>query len=121
MSEESLEQNTGQDLEHAIDRASEAVAVQANALPDLARGDASGNPIGLDGVLSVPVELTVRIGQAKMTLAELVELGPGSLVALDRDAHEPADIFVNGKLVARGEVVTIDETYAIRISEITAS
>ena len=61
--------------------------------------------------------MTVQIGQAQMTLAELVKLGSGSLVTLDRDAHEPADIFVNGKLVARGEVVTIDEKYAIRVSE----
>jgi flagellar motor switch protein FliN/FliY len=53
-----------------------------------------------------------------MTLAKLVELGPGSLVVLDREAHEPADIVVNGKLVARGEVVTIEEKYAVRISEV---
>jgi flagellar motor switch protein FliN/FliY len=119
MTDEDLKQVKAEDLEHAIDSASEAVAVQTNELPDLAQVDLSGEPIGLDGVLGVPVELTVRIGQASMTLSELVDLGPGSLVTLDRDAHEPADVFVNGKLVARGEVVTIDETYAIRISEVT--
>jgi flagellar motor switch protein FliN/FliY len=119
MSDKSLEKNTEEALESAIDRASEAVSVQTNELPDLAPSGAGGEPIGIGGVLNVPVRLTVRIGQAQLTLAELVELGPGSLVTLDRNAHEPADIFVNGRLVARGEVVTIDEKYAVRISEVT--
>ncbi len=117
MSEDQV-QETGEALESAIDEATEAVSVQANELPELGGAGPEGQPIGLDGVLSVPVKLTVRIGQAQMTLADLVELGPGSLVPLDRDAHEPADIFVNGRLVARGEIVTIDDKYAIRVSEI---
>ncbi len=118
MSDET-KQETTEGLEAAIDKATEAVAVQANELPDLGETQANGHPIGLDGVLGVPVQLTVRIGQTQMTLSQLVALGPGSLVILDRDAHEPADVFVNGKLVARGEVVTIDNKYAVRISEIS--
>ena len=106
------------ELEQAIDDAAEAVAVQTNELPELAEGETSGEPIGLEGVLNVPVRVTVRVGSAQMALSELVALAPGSLVALDRDAHEPADIVVNGKLVARGEVVTIGEKYAVRISEV---
>lgn len=117
MSEDQVQEN-GEALESAIDEATEAVSVQANELPELDGVSQDGQPIGLDGVLSVPVKLTVRIGQAQMTLADLVGLGPGSLVTLDRDAHEPADIFVNGRLVARGEIVTIDDRYAIRVSEI---
>jgi flagellar motor switch protein FliN len=112
------EETNETEIESAIDEAAEAVAVQTNELPDLGEGADSGAPIGLDGVLNVPVQVTVRVGTAQMTLAELVELGPGSLVVLDRDAHEPADIVVNGKLVARGEVVTIEEKYAVRISEV---
>ena len=53
-----------------------------------------------------------------MTLAELIQLTPGSQVTLDREAHEPADILVNGKVVARGEVVTIDKTYGVRITSV---
>lgn len=106
------------ELEQAIDEAADAVAVQANELPDLDGEGPHGEPIGLDGVLNVPVSVTVRVGSAQMTLSELVALSPGSLLALDRDAHEPADIVVNGKLVARGEVVTIGEKYAVRISEV---
>lgn len=118
MSEETT-QDTEAAFEQAIDEATEAISIQANELPELAGVGAEGQPIGLDGVLSVPVKLTVRIGQAQMTLADLVRLGPGTLVPLDRDAHEPADIFVNGRLVARGEIVTIDSRYAIRVSEIS--
>ena len=106
------------DLEEAIDAATESVAVQANELDDLAQGDESGEPIGLDNLLDVPVQVTVQIGRARLTLAELVKLAPGSLVHLDREAHEPADILVNGRVVARGEVVTIGRAYGVRISSI---
>jgi len=118
MTEEQEIETTGEDIEQAIDEASEAVAVQANELDTLAVEGDVGVPIGLGGVLNVPVKITVRVGQTQMTLSELVELGPGSLISLDRDAHEPADVVVNGRLVARGEVVTIDEKYGVRISEI---
>ncbi len=120
MTDENIEEATDP-IESAIDEATEAVAIQANELPDLGATDDSGQPIGLDGVLGVPVQLTVRIGQTRMSLSQLVDLGPGSLVPLDRDAHEPADIYVNGKLIARGEVVTIDNKYAVRICGITQS
>ena len=118
MSDETNQENA-EGLEDAIDQAAEAVAVQTNELPDIGDAQGNGSPIGLDGVLGVPVQLTVRIGQTQMTLSDLVALGPGSLVLLDRDAHEPADVYANGKLVARGEVVTIDNKYAVRISEIS--
>ena len=119
MSEENVQEQTDQDLEQAVDEATAAVAVKANELRDLAADGAGGEPIGLGGVMDVPVSLAVRIGQTQITLAQLVDLGPGSLITLDRGAHEPADIFVNGKLVARGEIVTIDDKYAVRISSIS--
>ena len=103
-------ENANDSLENAIDDATEAVAVQASELGELSVDPATGEPIGLDNLLEVPVRVTVQIGKARMSLAELVKLGPGSLIPLDREAHEPADILVNGKVVARGEVVTIDST-----------
>lgn len=106
------------DLESAVDQATEAVSVQARELDELAAGGVEGAPIGLDSLLEVPVRVTVQIGRARMTLGELVKLGPGSLVPLDREAHEPADILVNGKVVARGEVVTIDASYGVRITSV---
>jgi len=108
------------DLEQAIDDAAEAVAVQASHLGELQVDPETGQPISFDNLLEVPVRVTVQIGRARMTLAELVKLGPGSLIPLDREAHEPADILVNGKVVARGEVVTIDSTYGVRITSVCA-
>ena len=105
-------------LEQTIDQATEAVAVQSSQLDELANDPESGDPIGLDSLLEVPVRVTVQIGRARMSLGQLVQLGPGSLVPLDREAHEPADILVNGKVVAHGEVVTIDDTYGVRITSV---
>ena len=105
------------DLEAAVDAASEAVAVQAQELEELAAG-AAGEEVGLSNLLDVPVRVTVEVGRVRMRLADLVHLAPGSLLELDRDAHEPADILVNGKVVARGEIVTIDQSYGVRITEV---
>ena len=106
------------DLEQALDDATEAVAVQASQLGELPLDPETGEPLGLDNLLEVPVRVTVQIGRARMSLGELVKLGPGSLFPLDREAHEPADILVNGKVVAHGEVVTIDSTYGVRITSV---
>jgi len=106
-------------LERAIDEATEAVSVQTAVLDELAPRAMTGEPIGMDALLDVPVRVTVQIGRSRLTLGELVRLGPGSLIPLDREAHEPADILINGKVVARGEVVTIDNAYGVRITSIT--
>lgn len=119
MSEETTP-NTGEDLEQAIDDATEAVNVQTGELQELEEGEGD-EPIGLDNLMNVPVKLTVQVGRTRLTLAQLVRLGPGSLIPLDREAHEPADIMVNGKVVARGEIVTIDDRYGVRIASVVAS
>jgi len=105
-------------LETAIDQAAAAVAVQNKVLDELTEGTVTGAPIGLQDLLDVPVRVTVQIGRARMTLEELVRMGPGSVITLDREAHEPADILVNGKVIAQGEVVTIDNTYGVRITQV---
>ncbi len=66
----------------------------------------------------VPVELSVEIGRTRMTIGETLKLGPGSIVSLNRLAGEPVDLLVNGKPIARGEVVVIDEEFGLRITEI---
>lgn len=111
----------GKALEQTIDAATEAVAVQASQLDELSGEAVTGDPIGLDNLLEVPVRVTVQIGRARMPLGDLVQLAPGSLIPLDREAHEPADILVNGKIVARGEVVTIENTYGVRITSLESA
>lgn len=77
-------------------------------------------PAGSDlGRLSdVPVELAVEIGRARMTVGATLELRPGSIVVLDRMAGEPVDLLVNGTPIARGEVVVIDEEFALRVTDV---
>jgi flagellar motor switch protein FliN/FliY len=105
-------------MDEALDEAAQAVLVETNKLDELTGGKASTEPIGLGNLMDVPVKVTVEVGRTRIPLGELVKLGPGSLLVLDRESHEPADILVNGKIVARGEVVTIDGAYGVRVTAI---
>lgn len=118
MSNENPPQPAASDVEAAIDRATEAVRVRTKELDELVEGSPSNAAVGLGQLHDVPVRLTVEVGRARLPLGELVRLGPGSLIGLDREAHEAADILVNGKVVARGEVVTIGEHYGVRITSL---
>lgn len=66
----------------------------------------------------VPVEVTVEIGRTRMTVGEALGLHPGSIVALQRTSGEPVDLLVNGTLLARGEVVVIDEQFGLRVTQV---
>lgn len=75
---------------------------------------------GLDLISDVELRLTVEIGGSKMLLRDVLQLGKGSVVELDRDSGEPADILVNGRLIARGEVNTVDDRMVVRIIEVVS-
>lgn len=72
----------------------------------------------LSPVLDVRVELSVEIGRTTMTIAETLMIGPGSIISLGRATGDPVDLLVNGKRIARGEVVAIDEEFGLRVTEI---
>jgi flagellar motor switch protein FliN/FliY len=74
----------------------------------------------LDRLRDVPVELAVEIGRTRMTIGETLALRPGSIVTLNRLAGEPVDLLVNGKPIARGEVVVIDEEFGLRLTEVVS-
>jgi flagellar motor switch protein FliN len=82
---------------------------------------APSGPPELERLHDVPVELAVEIGRTQMTIRETLALGPGSVVTLNRLAGEPVDLLVNGKPIARGEVVVIDEEFGLRVTEVVAS
>ena len=85
-------------------------------------GDTGGDGTPeLERLYDVPVELAVEIGRTQMTIRETLALGPGSIVTLNRLAGEPVDLLVNGKPIARGEVVVIDEEFGLRVTEVVAS
>ncbi len=74
----------------------------------------------LELLYDVPLRITVELGRTKMTLKQVLELSVGSLIELDKLTGEPVDILVNGKLIAKGEVVVIDENFGVRITEIVS-
>lgn len=73
---------------------------------------------GLDFVMDVPVEVSVEIGRKKMRIAEILRIGSGSVLELDKVAGEPLDIYVNNRIVARGEAVVVGDHYGVRLTEI---
>ncbi|MBC8326778.1 MAG: flagellar motor switch protein FliN [Verrucomicrobia subdivision 3 bacterium] len=79
-----------------------------------------GAPSNLDFLLDVPVKLSAELGSCKMTMQELLDLDLGTVVQLDKPANANVDVYVNQKLVARGEVVVAEDNFGIRIKEIVA-
>ena len=72
----------------------------------------------LDRLESVSVEVAVEIGRTNMTLGDALALAPGSIVTLGRPADQPVDLLVNGRPIARGEVIAVDEEFGLRVTEI---
>lgn len=81
-------------------------------------GAAPGTGTDIDLIMDVPVQLTVELGRTRLTIKNLLQLGQGSVVELDGLAGEPMDIFVNGYLIAQGEVVVVEDKYGIRLTDI---
>ncbi|MGE8569206.1 Flagellar motor switch protein FliN [compost metagenome] len=81
-------------------------------------GATSGSGSDIDLIMDVPVQLTVELGRTRLTIKNLLQLGQGSVVELDGLAGEPMDIFVNGYLIAQGEVVVVEDKYGIRLTDI---
>ena len=73
----------------------------------------------IDLIMDVPLEVTVELGRSNKSIKEILDFAPGTIIELDKLAGEPVDILVNGKFVAKGEVVVIEENFGIRIVEIT--
>ena len=72
----------------------------------------------LDVILDIPVTLSMEIGRTEITINDLLQLGQGSVVELERLAGEPMDVMVNGTLIAHGEVVVVDEKFGIRLTDV---
>lgn len=76
------------------------------------------NPANLSLVLDVPVSLTIELGGARLPMREVLQLNVGSVVQLDKQADAPVEMSVNGKLIARGEVVVIEDRFGVKITEV---
>lgn len=78
----------------------------------------TGEDLGF--VMDVPVEVTVEIGRRKMRIADVLKIGPGTVIELDKASGESLDILVNNRLLARGEAVVVGERYGIRLTEVVS-
>lgn len=104
-------------LEAAIIKALQDQNIIGNAAPATTMQSES-NPERLGFFLDLELEVTLRFGAKQMLLKDLLELGPGSVIELDRDVQDPADLLLDGKLIARGEVVVVNGNYGLRVSEV---
>ena len=89
----------------------------AQVFPPLENGAGSASS-DIDMIMDIPVQLSVELGRTRLTIKNILQLGQGSVVELDGLAGEPMDIYVNGYLIAQGEVVVVDEKYGIRVTDI---
>lgn len=96
------------------------VDVQPAEFAPFPGSDMSANMGSIDLIVDIPVRVTVELGRTRKMIGEVLALGPGSVVELNKMAGEPVDVLVNGKLIARGEVVVIDESFGVRVTEVVS-
>lgn len=103
----------------APEQKEEEAQPQPAIFPSLDPNDATGtDPASLGALADVELELTVELGETRRNIRDILDMGPGSVMELDKHAGDSVDILVNGRLVARGEVVVIGENYGVRITEL---
>ena len=104
------------DVEQGLAGVANAAAGVADAAS--AAAGRRNSPHMLDFIRDVTLQVTVEVGRSRMTIQDLLQLGQGSVVELEKLAGEPLDIYVNGKPVARGEAVIVNEKFGVRLTDI---
>jgi flagellar motor switch protein FliN len=98
--------------------------VQQGAAPALSPAEPKGGTAtanGIDFILDIPMQVSVQLGSTRMLVRELLQLWQGSVIELDKLAGEPMEVLVNNKLVARGEVVVVNEKFGIRLTDVVSA
>lgn len=126
-----IEQDEGQQRAEQLPVMSDDKPVQDNNKKDIAVQQVKFGPLtkteapketgNISLIMDVPLQFSVELGRTQKTIKDILDLGPGAIVELDKLAGEAVDIYVNGKSIAKGEVVVIDENYGVRITEILSS
>jgi flagellar motor switch protein FliN len=118
------------DIDYLLNQAEQAIAsvnapasqmpqgVKPFKLPDFASGSSTAEIATLDLIRDVELDLRIELGRTHMYLEEVLKLSKGSVVTLDKLAGDPVDIFVNGRLIARGEVLILNENFCVRVAEL---
>ena len=113
------------DVEHGAAEASPAGAPDDGtpaepAMPDFGAGAFRDSPEGIDLLSDVNLQVKIELGRTRMLVEDVLRLGEGSVVELDKLAGDPVDIYVNDRHVARGEVLVLNDNFCVRVSEIVA-
>jgi len=101
--------------------ADDGLDMQQHQMDPLTEGGSDyvpGEDVKLDAILDIPVHISMEIGRTQISIRNLLKLNQGSVVELDRLAGEPMDVLVNGTLIARGEVVVVNEKFGLRLTDI---
>ncbi len=117
-----MSDQVGPNTEENVANLASIDAMEVGALADEVKaGDDAINKLkvqNLDFILDIPLKVTVELGRTDVVIKDLLQLGQGSVLELDKLAGEPLEILVNGKMVAKGEVVVVNEKFGIRLTDI---
>lgn len=91
------------------------------SFPPVQNSETGGTPKNIDFILDIPMSVAVYVGSTKMAIRDLLQLAQGSVIELDKLAGEPMEVMVNNKLVARGEVVVVNEKFGIRLTDVVSA
>lgn len=91
------------------------------SFPPVQNAEPTGTPKNIEFLLDIPMNISVYVGSTKMAIRDLLQLAQGSVIELDKLAGEPMDVMVNNKLVAKGEVVVVNEKFGIRLTEVVSA
>jgi len=117
MADEEIEKGL-EDVAAAAGEVAEAATAAATGTTPAPAKKAQPNTKTLEFLMDVALQVSVEVGRARMTINDLLQMGPGSVVELEKLAGEPLDIFINGKAVARGEAVIVNEKFGVRLTDI---
>ena len=98
-----------------------ASSPQPAAFPSVQQTETGAAPKNIEFLLDIPMSVAVYVGSTKMAIRDLLQLAQGSVIELDKLAGEPMDVMVNNKLVARGEVVVVNEKFGIRLTDVVSA
>ena len=116
---------TDADVQAALDQARASVGEMQDTVDDLSDDDANGlvarAATSIELLADVDLNVSIELGRTQMLVEDVLKLADGSVVELDKLAGDPVDVFVNGRLVARGEVLVLNDNFCVRISEIVAN
>ncbi|MHB0912656.1 MAG: flagellar motor switch protein FliN [Armatimonadota bacterium] len=103
-----------------VEESQQTNSVESVRFAQLPESPVAAEQNSMDLLLDVELDLSVELGRTNIPVKDILQLGSGSIVELEKSAGDPVDIMINGKLIARGEVVVVDENFGVRITEIVS-